>query len=129
MKIILKTGKEVYLEGFNVCPTYAGLLLGIPSKMSNDLLIDNISYPKNWGNQTSVLNQSNLYASKNILKPLICCAWLSAEPINDENNQYDRSSVVVIWFADEHLDKSIQEIIVDGVGNFQWDKFGSNYQF
>jgi hypothetical protein len=27
------------------------------------------------------------------------------------------------------LDKSIQEIIVDGVGNFQWDKFGSNHQF
>jgi hypothetical protein len=129
MKIKLNTGKTVSLEAFHQTQTYSGLLVGTPSKASNDILIEKINYPKDWGNQTCILNKSDLYVSENILKPIIYCAWLSAEPIENKNNQYDGSSVVVIWIGNEHLDKSIQEIIVDGIGNFVWDKYASNFQF
>lgn len=129
MKIKLQTGKEVYLEGFHCTPTYAGLLFGSPSKESNKRLIEDLSYPTNWGQRVCVLKKTDIYVSENTLKPILSCAWLSSDPFNNEFNQFVGTSIVIMWFSDEQLDKSLTEIIVDGVGNLDWDKFAENYQF
>lgn len=49
MKLELIGGKTVTLEGFNMEPTYAGMLAGIPTEESNQLLIKSIKPPKQWG--------------------------------------------------------------------------------
>lgn len=130
MKIKLNTGKEVYLEAFHCASTYAGLLVGSPTKESNEALIDHLSYPNEWGKKACVLKKSNMYFYENILKPISYSVWLSSsEPIGIKDKQSDGSALVILWFGEKQLDKSIQEIIVDGVGDIDWDKFADNFQF
>ncbi len=129
MKIKLESGKEVYLEAFHCTPTYAGLLEGSPTKEINDKLITQLSYPNDWGDRAFILKKSDRNVSENILKPIIYCTWLSSsEPIDDNKNQYDGSNLVLMWLGDEQYDKSIQEIIADGVGYLDWKKYAQNFQ-
>jgi len=129
MKIELIGGKKVILEGFNMEPTYAGLLAGIPTAESNQLLLKRITSPKDWGNRATLLKKSDLYASKNVLKPVIYSAWLSAEPINDVDNKFDGSDLILIWLGDEHKEMTFNDLIVYGIGLFNWEKYAENYQF
>lgn len=129
MKIELIGGKTVLLEAFHMEPTYAGLLAGIPTAESNQRLIKNIKPPKNWGNRATLLKKSDLYTNKDVLKPIIYSAWLSAEPINDEKNKFDGSNLILIWLEDEHDDMTLKDLIVYGIGLFDWDKNAENFQF
>lgn len=127
--IKLATGKIVTLEAFNMSKTYRGWIVGSPSKEDNIEVINNICYPKDWGNRKSYVEKSKMLHSENILKPIIYSAWLSAKSINDKDNQYDGSSIIVTWFGDKKLNKSVKRIIIDGLGMFNWDNHAENYQF
>jgi hypothetical protein len=130
MKIKLQSGKEVLVEAFHCTPTYAGLLAGSPTKESNEILIKQMSYPRDWGNRVSILKKSDRYVSENILKPIIYSVWLSSsETIDDNENVYDGSSLIVMWFGNEEPHKTILDIILEGVENINWNKFAENYQF
>lgn len=128
MKIKLQSGKAVYIEAFHCIPTYSGLLIGLPSKQTNEVLIKQITYPKEWGNKTYVLKKTDMYIAENILKPMINCALLTSEPTDIKGNHFDGSCVVAIWFNDEQFDKSLKEIIIKGLGYFDWDIYAENYQ-
>ena len=130
MKIKLQSGKEVYVEAFHSTPTYAGLLVGSPTKESNEILIKQISYPRDWGNRISILKKSDRFVSENILKPIIYSVWLSSsETIYDKENQFDGCALIIMWFGNDDPSKTIHEIILDGVENINWNKFAENYQF
>ena len=128
MKIKLQSGKEVYIEAFHCTPTYAGLILGSPTKESNEKLLKQISSPVGWGQRKTLLKKSDLYVSKDVLKPVIYSAWLSAEPINDENNKFDGSNLILIWLGDENKEITIHDLIILGIGLFDWEKYAENYQ-
>lgn len=128
MNMELIGGKKVTLEGFNMEPTYAGLLAGIPTEESNQLLIKSIKPPKQWGQRATLLNKSDLYASQDVLKPVIYSAWLSAEPINDEGNIFDGSNLILIWLGEEHKEMTLHDLIIYGIGLFDWQKHAENYQ-
>lgn len=127
LKIKLASGKNVTLESFHMTKTYAGLLAGEPTKEMNEKIINNITYPKNWGASKSFIEKSNMYLSEDVLKPLVFSVRLSAKPINDKEKQFDGSEIIVIWFGNEKLNKSIKGIIVDGLENFDWDKHAKNF--
>jgi hypothetical protein len=128
MKLELIGGKIVLLEGFHMEPTYAGLLAGIPTAESNQRLLKSITSPKYWGNRATLLKKSDLYASKDVLKPVIYSAWLSSEPINDKDNKYDGSNLILIWLGDENKEMTLHDLIIYGIGLFDWDKYAKNYQ-
>ena len=127
MKIELIGGKTVSLEAFHMTPTYAGVIVGNPTKESNDILLKHISYPKEWGQKATLLKKSDIHDSKDVLKPIIYSAWLSAEPVNDEDNQFDGSTLILIWLGDEHKEMKLEDLIVYGIGLFDWDKNSENY--
>ena len=130
MKIKLQSGKEVYVEAFHCTPTYAGLLLGSPTKESNEKLLQDLSSPVQWGQRKTLLKKSDLYVSNDILKPIIYSVWLSSsEPINNEGDEFDGSDIILIWLEDENLDMTIKDNIKYGIGLFDWDKNAENYQF
>ena len=129
LKIKLASGKNVTLESFHITKTYAGLLAGEPTKEMNEKIIDNLNYPKNLGATKSYIEKSNMYLSEVILKPLVFSARLSAEPINDKEKQFDGSEINVIWLGESIKGKSIEELIVSGLGHFDWDKHADNFQF
>lgn len=128
MKLKLKTGKEVYMEAFHCIPTYAGLLVGTPTKESNETLIKHLNCPSNWGNRKCVMKKSDMYISENILKPILNSVWLSSsEPVDIKDKKSDGSELVLMWFGNEETDKSIQEIIINGVGLINWRENAENF--
>jgi hypothetical protein len=130
MTIKLQSGKEVYVEGFHCTPTYAGLLLGSPTKESNERLLKQISSPAAWGKRKTLLKKSDLYVSKDVLKPIIYSVWLSSsEPINNLENEFDGSDLILIWLEDENLDMTIIDNIKFGIGLLDWDNHAENFQF
>lgn len=129
LKIKLASGKNVTLESFHMTTTYAGLLAGEPTIEMNEKIINNFSSPKNWGARKSYIEKSSMYLSEDVLKPLLFSARLSAKPINDKEKQFDGSEIIVIWLGETIKDKNFEELIVSGLGHFDWDKHANNFQF
>ena len=126
MKIKLNSEIEVKVEAYYRTNTYAGLILGIPSVESNQRLINHLSYPKDWGNRDCVIKISDNYGTTNELKPIINSVWLSSsEPIEDKNSF--GADLVVMFFSYENLEMTIQEIILNGVRDLQWEKFATDF--
>jgi hypothetical protein len=128
MKLDLIGGETVLLEAFHCTDTYAGLILGSPTAESNQRLLKRITSPKDWGNRATLLKKSDLYASKDVLKPIIYSAWLSSEPINDKDNAFDGSNLILIWLGDEDKEMTLHDLIIYGIGLFDWEKYAENYQ-
>ena len=129
MKILLQSGKEVYVEAYNNCQTYAGLLFGSPSKEINQDIISRLKYPSEWGEKAYLVKKSDMFVSDNILKPIINCAWLSSKPIDLDGETLSRSEIIVIWLSDEQIDNTLRKILVEGIGDFNWDRYADNYWF
>ncbi len=131
MKIKLQSGKKVLVEAFHLTATYGGLLVGSPTIQSNEILINHLSYPTGWGERPYILKKSDMYSDeKNVLKPIVYSVWLSSsETIDDNKNQFDGCALIVMWFGDDEPNKTMHDIILDGVKNLDWDKFAENYQF
>lgn len=126
----IKLGKrEITIEGFHFSRTYSGLIIGYPNKVINDKIISDYESSLNVGNRKSVfvLNDKN-YITDEVLKPVIYTAWLDSDPVNDKENQYDGSWIVVSWFGEEQIEKSIKEIVEDRLVDFDYDKYAINYQ-
>jgi hypothetical protein len=128
IKIKLAIGKTVMLEAFHMSNTYAGMIVGKPSAEYNNEIIENISYPKDWGARKYYVAKSDIYLKEGVLKPIVYSAWLSAKSINDKERQFDGSSIVVIWLGDTIKSYTIEELIVFGLGKFDWDREAENYQ-
>ena len=122
MKLILQSGKEVYLEAYHCTPTYAGLLYGSPNKEINQDIIKHLKYPSEWGEKAYLVKKSDMFVSDNILKPVINCASLSSKPIDLDGDLLSRSEIIVIWFSDEQPDKTLREILVDVIGYFNLNR-------
>lgn len=76
------------------------------------------------------MKKSDMYASENIQKPIINSVWLSSsEPVDANDKLSDGSELVLMFFSEEQLDKSIQEIIIEGVGDIKWEDFADSFQF
>ena len=129
MKIKLQSGKEVYVEAYNNCQTYAGLLYGSPNNEINKDIIKHLKYPSEWGEKAYLVKKSDMFVSDNILKPVINCASLSSKPIDLDGDLLSRSEIIVIWLSDEQPAKTLKEILVDGIGDFDWDRYADNYWF
>lgn len=82
------------------------------------------------GHRKSIFHfTSNDYVSKDTLKPVIYSAFLESDSIGDTENQYDGSRLVVSWFGEEQIEKSISEIITEGLAGFKYDKLAENFNF
>ena len=126
MNIKLNEGTEVYVEAFHCTPTLAGVIAYSISDSVNQELIQNLSYPKDWGTRVCVTKKSDMFASENILKPVINSVWLSSsKPLKD--TEADGADLVIMWFSYEQLDKTIQEIINAGVRDIPWKKFATDF--
>ena len=126
MEIKLQTGRKVQVETFKIEKTYAGLLIGKPNDVINEKIIDLVSHSNDWGNRKVFMKKMDMYESNNILKPVIYSVWLTSTGIPEKSKNKDVSSIVLLWFGEESITKSISEIIKDGVGDFDWDKHAEN---
>ena len=127
MRIRLNGGLEVEVNSFSYGYTYGSIIEGVPNKKLNEAIIQNASYPSNWGDRKLLKVQPNKSDLENKLKPICYAVWLkSFEPIN---KRYDASELVVIWFGDHPDGKSIEYIIESGVKNIDWKKNAQDVYF
>ncbi|PWA05597.1 hypothetical protein [Flavobacterium psychrotolerans] len=126
LSVQLRNGRKITIEGFNMIPTYSGLISGEPDEELNHTILKKTSYPSAWGERKVVYKQANIKISDTELKPFIYSAWLTSKPINDKKNQFDGSSIIMVWYGNEPKNKSIQEIILVELENFDLRHF-ENY--
>lgn len=126
MKIKLNEGTEVYVEAFHFTPTLAGVIAYSPSDSVNRELIEQLSYPKDWGTRECVTKKSGMYLAENRLKPIINSVWLSSsEPVKD--SEADGADLVVMFFSEENDEMTMQEIILNGVQDIPWEKLATDF--
>jgi len=126
MKIKLNSGIEVFVEAYHCTPTLAGVILYSPTEKTNQNLVNHLNYPTDWGKRECVMKKSDMYADENRLKPVINSVWLSSStPIKD--TKADGADLVVMFFSDENDDLTIQQIILNGVRDIQWEKFATDF--
>lgn len=70
-----------------------------------------------------------MYSKKNVLKPIIYSVWLTSEAVPEKSKANDANSIVLLWFGQESIDKSIKDIIIEGISDFDWDKNAENIQY
>lgn len=129
MEIKLATGKIVIVDSLIMTSTYGGVLIGKPNKTMNDEIISFITHSNDWGNRKVFLKKSNNYSSKDVLKPIAYKVLLLSQPIPNGSKTADASSIVLVWFGDADVSKSINEVIIEGVGKFDWDKYAENINY
>lgn len=130
MQNIKIEGKEINVEKFHFSTTYLGLLVGSPNEETNNKIISDYQHSLNIRNRKSVFHLTiNDYKSKDVLKPNIYTAWLEGDSVNDPENEFHGSCIIVSWFAENKIELSIKQIIETGLSGFNYQSNAENYCF
>jgi hypothetical protein len=61
-------------------------------------------------------------------KPYTVFLWLSSDKsVNDPQNKFDGSEVVIVWTIEDLFTFSVNSLIDDGIKEFDWEKSAKNY--
>lgn len=122
--------RKLIIEKFQFEHTYSGLIIGSPNEAINIKILSDYINSLTKGHRKSIFHlTSNDYVSNDTLKPVIYTAFLESDSIDDTENQYDGSRLVVSWFGEEQIEKSISEIIIEGLTGFKYEKLAENFNF
>ena len=116
------------MEGLEINNTYGEFLVGSPSFEDNYKVYEELKTPLAWGKRKTLYDKSSFDLDK-VFKPYTVCVWLSGQSINDEENKYDGSEAVVFFTVLNISTLSIEQLIVEGLSNFNYNKHAENYMF
>lgn len=61
-------------------------------------------------------------------KPYTVFLWLSSDKsVNDPQNKFDGSEVVIVWTINDLFSFSVNSLIEDGIQSFDWENRAVNY--
>lgn len=122
--------RKLIIEKFQFEHTYSGLIIGSPNEAINTKILSDYINSLAKGHRKAIFHlTSKDYVSKDTLKPVIYTAFLESDSIGDTENQYDGSRLVVSWFGEEQIVKSVKQIIQEGLASFKYDKLAENFNF
>ncbi len=124
-KFRLKCGTVVIIEEIQISQTY-GEVIGGYNIDSNIYLYDKLSAPKSWGQRKTVFNKKDFDLNEE-WQFYTVNVWLTSEAINDSKGIFDGSEVVVLFTADSILDKTIKELILENLVDFDYKSKAENY--
>ena len=124
-KFRLKCGTMVIIEEIQISQTY-GEVIGGNNIDSNIYLYDKLSAPKSWGTRKSCFNKKDFDLNREWLLYTVN-VWLTSEAINDSKGIFDGSEVVVLFTADSILDKTIKELILENLVDFDYKSKAENF--
>lgn len=111
--IVLASGIEVSVMGFNIGATYAGVLCGTPESV-REWKLEDLKDRVNKKNKGAMLIEPPLGR----LPPYTCSVSLHADPIGD-SYCLDYSCLTVYWFADKFPDDLVNAI-TERIHNIDW---------
>jgi hypothetical protein len=115
----------VVIEEIQISQTY-GEVIGGNNIESNIYLYDKLSAPKSWGKRKSCFNKKDFDLNRE-WQCYTVNVWLTSEAINDSKGIFDGSEVVVLFTADSILDKTIKELILENLVDFDYKSKAENY--
>jgi hypothetical protein len=125
--IKLDCGYDVEVIAIDIRRTYGEFLAGEPTLEDNIYVVENLKAPEHWGIRKTVKYLDSFDLDLKKFKPYTVFLWLSSDKsVNDPQNKFDGSEVVIIWTIDDLFSFSINSLIKDGVQSFDWKKYAIN---
>ena len=123
---ILLDKRLVYIENFYFGYTYAGLLLGKPSKEINSKIIAEIKPPSYWPYNAFIKAPIDNEKVESTLPSCYFHAVVSSTPLNAD---FCGSGFVLTWLADFPDDKPISDIVLEGLKQVVWEDCAKDFDF
>lgn len=127
--INLDRGHEVEVIAIDIRRTYGEFLAGEPTFEDNIYVIENLKAPEHWGKRKTVKYMDSFNLDLKTFKPYTVFLWLSSDKsVNDPQNKFDGSEVVIVWTIEDLFTFSVNSLIADGIKSFDWENHAINTQ-
>ena len=123
---ILHNEREIYIENFYFGYTYAGFLLGKPDRKMNERIIAEIKPPAYWPYHSFIKVSVGKEIMESKLPSCYYHAVMSSSPMNSE---FCGSGFVLTWLAHHPDDKSIVDIVAEGIKQIVWEECAKDFDF
>lgn len=125
--IKLDCGHEVEVIAIDISRTYGEFLAGEPRFEDNIYVYENLKAPNHWGIRKTVKNTESFDLDLKHFKKYTIYLWLSSDKsVNDLQNMFDGSEVVIVWTIDDLFSFSVYSLIEDGLKGFDWENHAIN---
>jgi hypothetical protein len=124
-KFRLKCGTEVIIEEIQISQTYGEVIAG-DNIESNIYLYDKLSAPRSWGQRKTVFNKNDFNLNQE-WQFYTVNVWLTSEAIDDTKGIFDGSQTVILFTTDSILDKTIKDLVLEKLGDFNYKLHAENY--
>lgn len=125
--IKLNCGHEVEIIAIDIRRTYGEFLAGEPTLEDNIYVVENLKAPEHWGKRRAVKYMDSFDLNLKTFLPYTVFLWLSShKSVNDPQNKFDGSEVVIVWTIDDLFTFSVNLLIDDGIKEFDWENSAYN---
>lgn len=127
--IKIKGGHELIIKGIQIMETYGKILVGEPTLEDNIRIYDRLDVPANWYVRKCVFSTKSFDLDKKKFLPYTLYIWLeSHKSVNDPENEFDGSELVIIGTVKSIINFSVSELIEEVVKDFDWEKYAFNFK-
>lgn len=130
--VTLACGQAVNLRAFVTGQIYAGLYVWCPGRpYIQELLAEKVEMVAElWGHKRVIVlppKLDNSHPNYPKMSPLWAAVWLTCKqpPTWDADEQ--GSQAILLWTFSERIDKTIREIIVEGLRDLKWWDVATGY--
>ena len=128
--IKLKSGHELTIKGIQIKETYGEILVGEPELEDNIRIYDRLDVPANWYVRKCVFSTKSFDLDKMKFLPFTVFIWLeSHKSVNDPDDVFDGSELVIIGTIKSIINFSVSELIEEVIKDFDWEKYAINFKF
>ena len=125
--IKLDCGHEVEVIAIDIRRTYGEFFAGEPTLEDNIYVIENLKVPEHWGKRKTIKYMDSFNLNMRTFKPYTVFLWLSSDKsVNDPQNKFDGSEVVIVWTIEDLFTFSVNSLIADGIKGFDWKSVAIN---
>jgi hypothetical protein len=126
--IKLDCGHEVEVIAIDIRRTYGEFLAGEPTYEDNVYVNENLKVPEHWGKRRTIKYLDSFDLNLKTFRPYAVFLWLSSDKsVNDPQNKFDGSEVVIVWTIDDLFSFSVNSLIKEGIQEFDWERCAVNY--
>lgn len=125
----MKSGHELTVKGIQIQQTYGEILVGEPTLEDNIRIYDRLDVPANWHVRKCVFSTKSFNLDKKKFLPYTLYIWLeSRKSVNDPENEFDGSELVIIGTVKSIINFSVSELIEEVIIDFDWEKYAINFK-
>ncbi|MEY2830570.1 MAG: hypothetical protein RIQ33_2428 [Bacteroidota bacterium] len=119
------SGRKIKIDSIQISNSYSGFLAIDTILHANEIVIEHLECPKNWGKRKFLKLLPNSEEMKILLRTTVY-VWLSSAPIN--SSSYG-SELVCCWLDNFEVDESMKNFLVKKLQNLDWELEAEDYLY